>query len=176
MKTSKIKITALVIVMSVGAGWALKHFTGLTFQFSHSHLVGTKVVDFTFYDFENNPNTLAQLPPGPVLLNFWATWCEPCIEELPLLNTLQKDYADTVTVVIISIDSPVNSQLFIENLNINLLSYYLDFNDSIGIMKNMGNDTESIPFSVLLDSDRIIRLTHNGALSIDWLEEYLIAL
>ena len=55
---------------------------------------------------EGEPISLARLRNGPVLVNFWATWCEPCRMELPALNKLDREHkARGLTVIGVSIDA-----------------------------------------------------------------------
>jgi thiol-disulfide isomerase/thioredoxin len=62
--------------------------------------------DYTFFDAAGRPMTLADLKGKVVVMNIWATWCAPCIQEMPTLAKLQAAYAGKpVEVVAISIDS-----------------------------------------------------------------------
>ncbi len=62
---------------------------------------------FSLKDIDGNPVILdSLLQKGMVILDFWATWCTYCDEELDLLNDLQQQYPDQLTVVAISLDSP----------------------------------------------------------------------
>ena len=65
--------------------------------------VGTTAPDFTVSDGQKTV-TLSQLRGKPVLLNFWATWCPPCVEEVPSLVALQQQVGDKVTVLAVSMD------------------------------------------------------------------------
>jgi cytochrome c biogenesis protein CcmG, thiol:disulfide interchange protein DsbE len=53
-------------------------------------LVGTIAPDFTVADLDGNPIRLADLRGRPVVVNFWASWCGPCVEEFPLLADAAK--------------------------------------------------------------------------------------
>ena len=59
--------------------------------------IGETAPDFTLAEGGRNV-TLSQLRGKPVLLNFWASWCPPCVEETPSLVQLQKQLGDKVTV------------------------------------------------------------------------------
>ena len=55
---------------------------------AHKPRPGDRVADFTFNDFSGQPHRLSDFSGQFVLLDFWATWCPPCREELPRINTL----------------------------------------------------------------------------------------
>lgn len=65
--------------------------------------IGTTAPDFTVSDGQKTV-TLSQFRGKPVLLNFWATWCPPCVEEVPSLVALQQQVGDKVTIVAVSMD------------------------------------------------------------------------
>lgn len=66
----------------------------LTVLLSVTAYAGNKAQDFTLQDLNGKRVTLSkQLEKGPVLLDFWATWCKPCLKELPHINEIHKKYA-----------------------------------------------------------------------------------
>ncbi len=73
-------------------------------------LAGTesKAPDFTLVNLEGKDVTLSELlDKGPVIVDFWATWCKPCVKGFPGLQELFEKYKDRgLSVVAISIDSP----------------------------------------------------------------------
>ncbi|MGQ0609374.1 MAG: TlpA family protein disulfide reductase [Chloroflexota bacterium] len=62
--------------------------------------IGSVAPDFSLADLDGNPIHLADLHGRPVILNFWASWCGPCVEEFPLLSEAAADHADDGLVVI----------------------------------------------------------------------------
>ena len=65
--------------------------------------IGTTAPDFTVNDGTKTVQ-LSQLRGKPVLLNFWATWCPPCVQEVPALVNLQQQMGDRVTILAVSMD------------------------------------------------------------------------
>lgn len=72
-------------------------------QIDRSH-AGSVMPDFTFSDPAGQKIRLVELADSPVLLNLWATWCAPCITEMPLLDALAGKYAGKLRVVTVSQD------------------------------------------------------------------------
>ncbi len=56
--------------------------------------VGNPAPDFALADLDGNPVRLADLRGRPVVLNFWASWCGPCVEEFPLLRQAAEEHAE----------------------------------------------------------------------------------
>ena len=85
--------------------------------------IGVAAPDFTIQDSEHTV-TLSQFRGKIVVLNFWATWCPPCIEEMPSLVQMQKKLQEKgVTVLAVSVDDDANDyHKFLKDHNIDLLT------------------------------------------------------
>ena len=70
--------------------------------------IGTTAPDFTVSDGQKTVQ-LSRLRGKPVLLNFWATWCPPCVEEVPALVALQGQLGDKVTILAVSMDEDADA-------------------------------------------------------------------
>ena len=108
--------------------------------------------DLTFLDADNNQISLKNYKGNLILLNFWATWCSPCKEEMPSLNNLQKKKdLDNLKIFPINIgkDNLEKSLNFFENLNIKDLKIYFD--SPISLAKKL--QLRGIPTSILINKD-----------------------
>ena len=102
-----------------------------------------------------------------VLLNFWATWCPPCVSEMPELVALQNEWAGkNLQVVGIGIDSPTNIRDFSEKHQITypLLVGGLDGTE---LSRQFGNEAGGLPFTVLIAADGTVRKTYMGRLDME---------
>lgn len=109
----------------------------------------------------------------PLLLNFWATWCPPCIQELPLLNTFYGENRDKgVQVIGLAIDQPANVQKFLQRTP-------LDFPVILGglggteLSRALGNDKGGLPFTVMFAADGSISKRKIGQLTAQDLQDWL---
>ncbi|MBI1777398.1 MAG: TlpA family protein disulfide reductase [Proteobacteria bacterium] len=105
-----------------------------------------------FQDREGKRVPLGQFLGQVVLVNLWATWCAPCVEEMPSLERLQaslggKDF----TIIAVSSDRAGNKAVtpFLEKLALKLLPIYLDPDSSF----TRGTGARGLPTSILIDRD-----------------------
>jgi thiol-disulfide isomerase/thioredoxin len=88
----------------------------------------------------------------PLLLNFWATWCPPCVEELPLINAFYREHrANGWQVLALAVDQLAPVQKFLQSMP---LDFPVGLAGSVGAdwARNLGNLAGGLPFSVVLDS------------------------
>ena len=139
-------------------------------------LIGRQRPDFSLSDATGAPVTAADFDGQPLLVNFWATWCAPCVEEMPMLAELQRDHAQNgLQVVGIAVDEPERAQAFASELG---LEYPLLFGrgEAMLVGREYGNASGMLPYSVLVDAGGIVRWTHLGALERADLEERIAEL
>lgn len=84
--------------------------------------IGETAPDFTVTDSQRTVS-LSQFRGKPVVLNFWASWCPPCVEEMPSLVQLQKTLGKKVTIVAVSEDADDGAyKQFVRDHNVDLLT------------------------------------------------------
>ena len=71
---------------------------------AHATQKGSKASNFTLMDLEGNEVSLKQFEGKPVVLNFWATWCPPCRNEMPEFNELDKQFKETKEAVLLMVN------------------------------------------------------------------------
>jgi len=144
-------------------------------------LIGQRRPDFSLADAAGNPVAAADFDGQALLLNFWATWCAPCVEEMPMLSRLQREHAGQgLRVVGISVDDPGRAQAFAEGLGLEYPVLFGAGPSGAGaamlVGRRYGNASGMLPYSVLVDAGGIVRWTHLGAVRREQLEAQLAAL
>jgi peroxiredoxin len=130
--------------------------------------IGKAAPDFTIRDSERAVS-LSQLKGKVVVLNFWATWCPPCIEEMPsLVRMQQRMQAKGVTVLAVSVDvDDSNYRRFLKDHNVNLLAVRDPDQKS-----NALYGTFKFPETYIIDRNGVMRRKFIGA--VDWTEPEII--
>jgi len=135
----------------------------------------TGVLATQWKDLEGRPVTLAQFKGQLLVLNFWATWCAPCVEEMPDLQRVQDEYAGRgVSIVGMGIDAvPAMRRFRDENkLGLTLLAAAAGGSE---LARELGNASGALPFTVLIDADGQVVQRRLGRISATDLRQWLDA-
>jgi len=124
--------------------------------------IGTAAPDFAVQDSQNKV-TLSQFHGQVVVLNFWATWCAPCVEEIPSLVEMQRRMkAKGVTVLAVSVDVDESAyKQFVKDHNVNLMTVRDPSGKSNGLY-----GTFKFPETYIIDRNGVMRRKFIGA--VDW--------
>jgi peroxiredoxin len=134
---------------------------------SHPRGIGTNAPDFTVKDGDRTV-ALHDLKGKPVILNFWATWCPPCIEEMPSLVQLQKRIGTHAVILAVSIDTDdLAYHKFLKDYNVNLLTVR-DPSQTVPTLYG----TSMWPETYIIDGTGTIRRKFIGA--VDWTNPEII--
>ena len=93
-------------------------------EISQSDRETLKDYEWYFKNENNQTVNFTQSEGKPVLVNYWATWCAPCIAEMPDLQELYSDYKDEVDFYFITSEKPKTVEAFLDKENYNLPVYY----------------------------------------------------
>ena len=162
---------ALAAAVGAAAGLA-----GATVAWRRFALDEPKLGDFWQHQFTTPggaPLAMADFKGRPLLVNFWATWCPPCIEELPLLSrfyTLVKD--KNWQILGLAIDQPDLVQRFLGRAPV---SFPVAMAGPVGVelTKKLGNSAGGLPFTVVFDRSGAIQHRKLGQLQAGDLNTWL---
>ena len=117
--------------------------------------------DFTLPDLDGRPRRPEEWAGKVLVVNFWATWCAPCREEIPLLIDLERRRPE-VRVIGIAIDRADAVRAFAEELGIR---YPILLDDVRGTtMRRYGNRFGALPFTVVAGRDGVVAYVRLGVL------------
>jgi peroxiredoxin len=113
----------------------------------------------SFNDLDGSAQAMSQWKGRIVVVNFWATWCPPCIEEMPDLQRVHDEYrARGVTVVGLGIDNPSALRRFRDDNGLSLPLYAAGAGGS-ELARALGDQSGGLPFTVLISRDgRIVHV------------------
>ena len=98
----------------------------------------------------------------PLVVNFWAPWCAPCVQEMPELSALAGELAGKkVGVIGIGIDSPTNIAQFAAKFKIGYPLYVAGMSGT-DLSREFGNKAGGLPYTVLIGADGKVRKTYLG--------------
>jgi thiol-disulfide isomerase/thioredoxin len=115
---------------------------------------------------------LSQFKGKPLLINFWATWCPPCIEEMPLLDKFHSENIkinNGLQLIGIAADKAESVVKFLDKTHVAFPIAISGF-DGIALSKTLGNATGGLPYTVLIDKNGTILFKKEGQLSADELK------
>ncbi|MFT5276720.1 MAG: peroxiredoxin [Glaciecola sp.] len=122
-------------------------------------VTGKKSPDFTLASRDGGNMQLSEQRGNIVLVNFWASWCGPCREELPAFEDLYQEYQDMgVEILAVNVDDEAEkANVLLQDIKV---SFPVLFDTSGDVSKLY--DVNAMPTTVLVDRDGNVRLVHPG--------------
>lgn len=116
-------------------------------------------------DIDGKMQDLGQYRDKVVIVNFWATWCPPCRDEMPELVALQQAYKDKNVVVLgVALDEPAQVAQYLKSTAVNYPIVASDVAGSL-LSEQLGNDKGVLPYTVMINKDGNIVNAHFGRIT-----------
>jgi len=120
-----------------------------------------KLPDFSLQDLNGKQVKISDfIGEQPVIIDFWATWCAPCLKELPKLDKMQKQFGDSLLVIAISTDKPRKKNEVKKHIKSQKFKF-TTLLDTRGEARKLLN-IKNIPFTLLIDKNGEIVYDHLG--------------
>ena len=120
--------------------------------------------EFTLDNPDGVPQSIGSWPDKALIVNFWATWCAPCLREIPLLAEYQKTYGERfLQVVGIAVDHADPVRAFMAEIEFNY-PVLIGRSDAMDAAASFGVEFYGLPFSVFTDTAGHVLGVHTGEL------------
>ena len=170
---NKLNIVFIGFLLAASIGFGFRFY----FQDTHGEHGGNQATAplfaASFPDEKGQIQYLKQYAGKIVVLNFWATWCEPCREEMPELSQLHDAYKDQNLVVLgVAVDDVAAIKEFSKET---IVSYPLFAAEVQGmdLAAGLGNDKSALPYTVIIKADGSVAKTYFGRITKPLLEQAL---
>jgi thiol-disulfide isomerase/thioredoxin len=164
-------VAALAAIAGAGVAWKRQA----------AQVVGDLAADTlqAFWSAEFDTPTAESLPMTsfqgrPLVINFWATWCTPCIEEMPLIDSFfRQNESKGWQVLGLAIDQPSRVRQFLSQFPV---GYKIGLAGLAGteLTKQLGNDAGGLPFTVVLDAQGHLMQRKLGKLTPDDINKWVV--
>ncbi len=178
-------ITAVIVVTCFFAGIFISEYIRSNkqaenlppaLQTNTQDLTGKPSPDFSLMDVSGQSRNVSEWQGKVLVINFWATWCPPCLEEIPHFINLQDKYGDQglqfLGIALEDVDDVVN---FANKLGINY-PLLVGEQEVIRLAGKFGNRIGGLPYTVILDRSGNINFIKQGPLSASEAEQVITSL
>jgi thiol-disulfide isomerase/thioredoxin len=179
-----ILVTAVLSIAAVGAYFVVRGFGGGSVggpgagdSAPNSAVAIPELAEtlpqFVLDDLAGEPTASSSWPGKPLVVNFWATWCAPCLREIPMLKAFQADHPD-VQVVGIAIDRETAVRRFAEDMQFNYP--VLVGPTAMDAAAAFGVGYVALPLTMFVGADEAVLGAHLGELHEEHLENFTATL
>jgi thiol-disulfide isomerase/thioredoxin len=154
----------IAIIIAAGSGFAVHRYLNQK-QDQNNPIIGQQRPEFAAPDLNGDFQNIKQWDGKLLFLNFWATWCYPCKQEIPTFMELQEAYGEQgFQIVGLAIDDIDEVKEYVEEISLNYPTMVTQ-QAGIELAKRYGNPKGVLPFTVIINRDGKISNTIRGELS-----------
>lgn len=136
--------------------------------------IGDRAPNLSLPDLAGQPRSLSDWRGRPLLVNFWASWCGPCVKEMPILDAFAAEQGDNgVQVIGIALDDAEAVRDFLGRVPVRY-PILLDSPRADDSSVWLGNTRGVLPYSVLIDADGVVRKQHLGEFDAELLRRWAV--
>ena len=171
MRAAAAALLVVIALLAAGGGFLLGHSWSIaesgpapldTQAAPAAFKPGAKRPSFSLPDLEGRLRNVAEWDGRLLVVNFWATWCAPCREEIPLFVRLQEQFGDRgLQFVGIALDQPANVAPFAAEYGINY-PVLVGQGEAIELMRRFGSLYGALPFTAVVGRDGRVAYVHEG--------------
>jgi len=167
---ARVLAIGLLLLAAAAAGFGGYHYLNAK---SPDSPATSRRPDVTLNDLAGSPQSISQWDGKVLVVNFWATWCEPCRREIPLLNALQSEYGGRgVQVIGVAIDELPSVQDFLKSVPISY-PVLIGEQEAVDALAGFGAEMTVLPYTAFVRRDGRIEVLHAGELHRDDATELL---
>lgn len=171
MLKKPLSFAAYLIILLI-LGLAVRHFAINPF-YGKPPISAAPLFSASLIDAQGIKQGLGQYKGKIIVLNFWATWCPPCREEMPELSQLQQEYKNKNVVVLgVAEDELAAVREFLQSSPVTYPVFIAE-DENMGLGNSLGNDKGVLPYTVIIDTDGNVIATFFGRISKPLLEKSL---
>lgn len=127
--------------------------------------------DFTVYDVEGNAYKLSDFKGKPVILNFWASWCGPCVSEMPEFQSFYEKYGEEIHFVLVNLTDGMQETVESASAFVNGQGYTFPVYYDTDVDAAMVYGVNAVPVSYFIDAEGNFVAWAQGALTADMLQQ-----
>ena len=159
-----------IIVVMLSLGLAIRAFYPANAISNDTNIATDALFTTTFINTKGKTQNLKQYQGNIIVLNFWATWCPPCREEMPELTQLHQEYQHkNVMILGIALDELNLVQEFLQSSPVSY-PIYVAANPEMDLSDQLGNDKSVLPYTVIIDANGQVIKTYFGRITKSLLE------
>jgi len=175
-----ISLAAITLSLGIVRNWPkgiLPHGSPGLAEDTPSALISQLRPEFTMPDLSGAHRAIKEWDGKVLAINFWATWCGPCKEEIPGFNAIQKQYGPRgMQFVGVALDDAESVMVYLKSTDIEYPVLVGGEDESIKLATLYGDDKGVVPYTAFIDREGKIAFLHYGAISPDLTREIIESL